>query len=44
LVKANSNAIAAVKPAPFRKIDRAMATAAYQQEKDAAPSATAFAI
>src|SRR5438128_7020650 len=38
LVEANSNAIAAMKFAPFRKIDRARATAAYEHEDDAAPS------
>ncbi len=37
-VDASSNAIAAVKSAPLRKIERAMATAAYEHELDAAPS------
>ena len=41
-VEANSNAIAAVKSAPFRKIERASATAAYEQEDDAAPSSVAM--
>ena len=36
-VDASSNAIAAVKSAPLRKIERAMATAAYEHELDAAP-------
>src|SRR5438874_3738613 len=42
LVEASSNAIAAVKSAPLRKIDRARATAAYEQEDDAAPRAHAM--
>ena len=42
-VEANSNAIAAVKFAPFRKIDRASATAAYEHEEDVAPSPVATA-
>src|SRR5665213_985080 len=37
-VEAISNVIAAVKSAPFRKIDRAIATAAYEQDDEAAPS------
>jgi hypothetical protein len=37
LVEANWNAIAAVKSAPLRKIDRAKATAAYEQDEEAAP-------
>src|SRR6266705_1946137 len=36
-VDANSKAMAAVKLAPLRKIDRASATAAYEHEDDAAP-------
>src|SRR5882724_3944621 len=42
-VEANSKAIAAVKFAPLRKIDRASATAAYEHDDDAAPSAHAIA-
>src|SRR5207253_4549399 len=42
-VDATSKAIAAVKSAPFRKIDRASATAAYEQDDDAAPSPVAIA-
>src|SRR5205823_1107186 len=42
LVEANSNAIAAEKSAPFRKIARASATAAYEHDDDAAPSAVAI--
>src|SRR6266403_4857703 len=42
-VEASSNAIAAVKSAPLRKIDRARATAAYEQEDDAAPRPHAIA-
>jgi hypothetical protein len=42
-VEASSNAIAAVKSAPFRKIDRASATAAYEHDDDAAPSPVAIA-
>src|SRR6266508_2560395 len=38
LVEANWKAIAAVKSAPLRKIDLASATAAYEQEEEAAPS------
>src|SRR6266542_1350686 len=38
LVEANSNAIALVKSAPLRNTDRAIATAAYEQEEEAAPS------
>ena len=41
-VDATSNAIAAVKFAPFRKIDRASAAAAYEQDDEAAPSAAAL--
>ena len=41
-VEANSKAIAAVKLAPFRKMDRASATAAYEHEEDAAPSPQAI--
>jgi hypothetical protein len=37
LVEANWNAIAAVKLAPLRKIDRAKATAAYEHDEEAAP-------
>src|ERR1700731_2708295 len=43
LVEASSNAIAAVKSAPFRKIERANATAAYEHDDDAAPSPVAIA-
>src|SRR5712691_282202 len=43
LVEAISNAIAAVKLAPFRNSDRASATAAYEQDEDAAPKAAASA-
>ena len=39
LVEAISNAIAAVKSAPRRKSERARATAAYEHDDDAAPSA-----
>jgi len=42
-VEANWNAIAAVKSAPFRKRDRASATAAYEQDDDAAPRPPAMA-
>ena len=42
LVEANSKAMAAVKSAPLRKIDRARATAAYEHEDDAAPSPQAI--
>src|SRR5437870_11546608 len=42
-VDASWNAIAAVKFAPLRKIERASATAAYEQEDDAAPRAHAIA-
>src|SRR2546428_14094650 len=42
-VDANSKAIAAVKLAPFRNRDRASATAAYEQEDDAAPRPQAIA-
>src|SRR5439155_1087105 len=42
-VDANSKAMAAVKFAPLRKIDRASATAAYEHDDDAAPSAHAIA-
>src|SRR5438034_5815862 len=42
-VDASWNAIAAVKFAPLRKIDRARATAAYEQEDDAAPRPHAMA-
>src|SRR6266545_4315140 len=38
LVEANWKAIAAVKSAPLRKIERAKATAAYEHDEDAAPS------
>src|SRR6266536_3823751 len=38
LVEANWKAIAAVKSAPLRKIERASATAAYEHDEDAAPS------
>src|SRR5437868_14597030 len=40
---ANSNAMAAVKFAPLRKMERVSATAAYEQEEDAAPRAHALA-
>jgi len=40
-VEAISKAIAAVKCAPLRKSERARATAAYEQEDEAAPSALA---
>src|SRR5439155_10410678 len=40
-VEANSKAIAAVKFAPLRKIERASATAAYEQDDDAAPRSVA---
>ena len=43
-VEATSNAIAAVKSAPLRKSERASATAAYEQDDDAAPSPAAVAI
>ena len=43
LVEASSNAIAAVKLAPFRKRERAMATAAYEQDDEAAPRPHAMA-
>jgi hypothetical protein len=43
LVEANWNAIAAVKSAPLRKIDRANATAAYEHDEEAAPSPAAMA-
>jgi hypothetical protein len=43
LAEANWNAIAAVKLAPLRKIDRASATAAYEQDEEAAPSPVATA-
>ncbi len=42
-VEANSNAMAAVKSAPLRKIERASATAAYEQDEDAAPRPQAMA-
>src|SRR6266508_1205381 len=41
LVEANWKAIAAVKSAPLRKIDRASATAAYEHDDEAAPSPVA---
>jgi hypothetical protein len=41
LVEAISKAIAEVKLAPLAKIDRARATAAYEQEEDAMPSRVA---
>src|SRR6266508_6744204 len=41
LVEANGKAIAAVKSAPLRKIDRASATAAYEHDDEAAPSPVA---
>jgi len=37
LVEANSNTMAAGKLAPLRKSDRAIATAAYEHDDDAAP-------
>ena len=43
LVEAISNAIAAVKLAPFRNNDRASATAAYEHDDDAAPKPAANA-
>ena len=43
-VDANSNAMAAVKSAPFWKIERAIATAAYEHDDDAAPSPDATRI
>ena len=43
LVEAISNAIAAVKLAPLRSSDRASATAAYEQDDDAAPRPAATA-
>src|SRR5437763_14612108 len=43
LVEATSNAIAAVKSAPLRKIERARATAAYEHDDEAAPSPVAIA-
>ena len=43
-VDAISNAIAAVKFAPLRKIERASATAAYEHDDEAAPSASAVPI
>ena len=42
-VDASWKAIAAVKLAPLRKIERASATAAYEQEDDAAPRPHAIA-
>jgi len=44
LVEANSNAIAAMKSAPFRNRERAKAMATYEQEEDAAPSPLAIRI
>src|SRR6266511_133257 len=44
LVEANWKVIAAVKFAPLRKSERARATAAYEQEEDAAPSPQAMPI
>ena len=41
LVEANWKVMAAVKLPPLRKIERPMATAAYEQEEDAAPSIVA---
>src|ERR1700721_4585134 len=41
LVEAISNAMAAVKSAPLRNKERASATAAYEHDDDAAPSASA---
>src|SRR5260370_28251061 len=43
-VAANWKAIAAVKSPPLRTMERAIATAAYEQDDDAAPSALAFTI
>ena len=43
LVEAISNAIAAVKLAPFRNSDRANATAAYEHDDDTAPKPVAIA-
>jgi hypothetical protein len=43
LVEANWKAIAAVKLAPLRKIDRANATAAYEHDEEAAPRPVAMA-
>ena len=42
-VEAISKAMAAVKLAPFRKSDRARATAAYEQDDEAIPNAVARA-
>src|SRR6266568_3136218 len=42
LVEANSKAMALVKSAPLRNTDRAIATAAYEQEEEAAPSPQAI--
>ena len=42
-VEAISKAIAAVKFAPLRKIERASATAAYEHDEEAAPSPQAIA-
>src|SRR6266511_1748330 len=42
LVEANWNAIALVKSAPLRNTERAIATAAYEQEEEAAPSPQAI--
>ena len=41
-VEANSNAIAARKSPPLRKIERASATAAYEHDEDAAPRRVAI--
>jgi hypothetical protein len=43
-VEANMNVIEAVKSAPLRKTDRASATAAWEQEEEAAPRPAAMAI
>ena len=43
LVEAISNAMAATKLAPLRNSDRASATAAYEQDDDAAPRPVAMA-
>src|SRR5437016_4208447 len=42
LVEANSKAMLAVKSAPFRNRDRAIATAAYEHEDEAPPKPHAF--
>jgi hypothetical protein len=44
LVEAGSNAMAAVKCTPLRNGERASATAEYEQQDEAAPSARAVTI